>query len=315
MAAKPEHPVLDAWCELQTDEPPRVPDAPILYHYTDAFGLSGIITSHKLWATAAQFSNDLSEIDYAVSVASEIVEETWSGKQNLGPWEQLLLSHLRQMLGTPLHTFGQPFIACFCQEGDLLSQWRGYGKDCGFSIAFKPIVQNEMSQLACQSGTRTVVRKINYDPNWQRKRLRQILKVFTALVNGFKHPIDSDQGHALHVELSLILILELTDWACAVKHKAFEAEQEWRIVTYPKGAMLTGVKEESYEGVSVQPTSRLLRPYMQLNANSSKHLPLVEIRCGPSPLQEQSGRGLKILLRNNGYKDVSVVFSEVPLRV
>ena len=56
------------------------------------------------------------------------------------------------------------------------------------------------------------------------------------------------------MELSLLLILEMTDWACAVKHKAFSEEKEWRIITYPKGATLVGAKPENYEGVSVRPT-------------------------------------------------------------
>ena len=63
------------WLDLLAGDPPRVSDAPILYHHTDAFGLHGILGSNSLGATAAQFSNDLSEIKYAVSVGIEIVEE------------------------------------------------------------------------------------------------------------------------------------------------------------------------------------------------------------------------------------------------
>ena len=61
---------------------------PVLHHYTDAFGAHGIISSHCLWATATQFSNDLSEIEYAVSVAVEVIKEVWGSKKNLNPWEE-----------------------------------------------------------------------------------------------------------------------------------------------------------------------------------------------------------------------------------
>jgi hypothetical protein len=50
------------------------------------------------------------------------------------------------------------------------------------------------------------------------------------------------------VELSLLLVLEMTDWACAVKHKAFSEEKEWRIITYPRRATLVGALPENYEG-------------------------------------------------------------------
>lgn len=56
------HFVMDRWLDILEGEPPRMVDSPILHHYTDAFGAHGIISSPCLWATATQFSNDLSEI-------------------------------------------------------------------------------------------------------------------------------------------------------------------------------------------------------------------------------------------------------------
>lgn len=307
--------VLDRWMDLLEDEPPRAPAAPILHHYTDAFGVHGIVASNCLWATAAQFSNDLSEIEYAVSIAMEIIEELWGHKKHLSPWEQLLAAHVRHLLATPLHTFGQPFIVSFCEDGDLLSQWRAYGRTSGFSLAFSPLCRDEEVQLVCKKGFRTMVRRVVYNPDKQRARLRFILGNLIKLVNGFSFPSTSQKGRSAHVELSMLLVLEMTDWACTVKHEAFSEEHEWRIITYPRHATLVGTKLENYEGVSVRPTSKLLLPYMILQAPSGKRLPLVEIRSGPSQLQEQSGRALSILLRKHGYKDLPVTFSGVPLRV
>jgi hypothetical protein len=316
MADKLKRPwVMDRWLDLLEGEPPRVPDAPILHHYTDAFGAHGIVSSNCLWATAAQFSNDLSEIDYAVLIALEIVEELWGHKKTLSSWEQWLAEHVRQILATPLHTFGQPFIVSFCEDGDLLSQWRAYGRKSGFSLAFSPLCRDQKDLLVCKNGFRTVVRRVTYDHDKQRARLRFILGNLIKLVNGFSFATTSPKGASAHVELSLILVLEMTDWACAVKHAAFSEENEWRIITYPRGATLVGTKTENYEGVLVRPTSKLLLPYMILESLSEKRLPLVEIRCGPSQLQEQSGRALNILLRKQGYEHLPVTFSGVPLRV
>src|SRR2546428_422966 len=79
-------------------------DAPILPHYTDAFGVHGIISSNCLWATATQFSNDLSEIECAVSIAIEIIKEMWGSKKNMSPWEKVPAERLVQLFATPLHT-------------------------------------------------------------------------------------------------------------------------------------------------------------------------------------------------------------------
>lgn len=309
------HFVMDRWFDILKNEPPRMVDAPILHHYTDAFGVHGIISSNCLWATATQFSNDLSEIEYAVSIALEIIEEMWGHKKKMSPWEQVLAEHLMQLFATPLHTFGQPFIVSFCEDGDLLSQWRAYGLTSGFSLVFRPLVQNDKVHLTCKDGFRTMVKKVVYDPGKQRARLRFILRQFIKLVNGFSFAPASPQGISAHAELSLLLILEMTDWACVVKHRAFSEEREWRIITYPRSATLLAMTPKAYEGVSVRPTSRLLLPYMTLGPLSGKRLPIIEIKCGPSQFQQQSGRAMNILLHKHGYKDIPVSFSGVPLRV
>jgi len=309
------HFAMDRWFDILEGEPPRMVDAPILHHYTDAFGVQGIVSSNSLWATATQFSNDLSEIEYAVSIAVELIEETWGKKKRLGPWEKVLAEHLIRLFHTPLHSFGQPFIVSFCEDGDLLSQWRAYGGLSGFSLAFSPLVEHDKVKLACRNGFRTMVKRVIYDPDKQRARLRFLLNHLIKLVSGFSFSTTSAQGGAVHVELSLLLILEMTDWACTVKHKAFSEEKEWRIITYPKGATLVGVKPADYEGVSVRPTARLLLPYMILEPSSQKRLPLLEIRCGPSQFQEQSARAMNILLRKHGYKNLPVTLSRIPLRV
>jgi hypothetical protein len=232
----------------------------------------------------------------------------------MSPWEKLLAEHLVQIFASPLHTFGQPFIVSFCEDGDLLSQWRAYGRTSGFSLAFSPLSQADEVQLISKDGFRTMVKRVVYDHVKQRARLRFLLKHLIKLVNGFSFAPTPSQGASAHVELSLLLILEMTDWACAVKHRAFSEEKEWRIITYPKGATLVGARPENYEGVSVRPTSKLLLPYMILEP-SRKRLPLIEIRCGPSEFQEQSARAMNILLLKHGYKHLPVTLSEVPLRV
>jgi hypothetical protein len=309
------HFVMDRWFDLLKGEPPRMVDAPILHHYTDAFGVQGIISSNSLWATAMQFSNDLSEIEYAVSIASEVIEQTWGRKTKIGTWEKVLAQHLVHLFATPLHSFGQPFIVSFCEDGDLLSQWRAYGGASGFSLAFSSLCHHDSVKLVCKDGFRTMVKRVIYDPEKQRARLRFLLTHLIKLVNGFSFTPTSPQGAAAHVELSLVLILEMTDWACVVKHVAFSEEKEWRIITYPREATLVGVNPENYEGVSVRPTSKLLLPYMILKPASGKRLSLIEVRCGPSQFQEQSGRAMNILLRKHGYKNLKVTLSRVPLRV
>ena len=59
---------------MQTKVPP-------LSHYTSAEGLLGICSSNSIWATCAQYSNDTSEVLYAQSVAKEVLNEFFQGRQ------------------------------------------------------------------------------------------------------------------------------------------------------------------------------------------------------------------------------------------
>src|SRR5713101_1827221 len=191
-----KHFVMDRWFDILEGEPPRMVDTPILHHYTDAFGVEGIISSNSLWATATQFSNDLSEIDYAVSIATEIVGDIWGKRKNTSPWEKVLVQHLVQLFDTPLHSFGQPFIVSFCEDGDLLSQWRAYGGTSGFSLAFSSLCEHDHLKLVCKDGFRTMVKRVMYDPDEQRARLHFLLKHLVKLVNGFSFGTSSPQGAA-----------------------------------------------------------------------------------------------------------------------
>jgi hypothetical protein len=300
--------VLDRWFDILEGEPDRVPKAPVLHHYTDAFGLHGIITSNSLWATAAQFSNDLSEIQYSVSMAHAVMDDVWPAQKNLSPWEEMIFEHLKGFFTVPLPAYNQPYLISFCETGDLLSQWRAYGGRSGYSLAFTLLSNDESIAFRPEKGFRTLLRKVIYDPDRQKARLRFIFDKLIELVNGLPSAPTSPEGALFHREISLIIILEMSDWACAVKHSAFSEEREWRLITFPD------FMSENPEGVMVRPTSDLLVPYMVLKP-TGKRLPLVEIRCGPARLQEQSAKAVSILIGKQGYGDLPITRSETPLRI
>jgi hypothetical protein len=275
-------------------------------------GLHGIISSHTLWATAAQFSNDLTEIEYALATAREVSHDMWAGKTGLGEWEQMLRAHVGKFFGSPFPAFNQPFVVSFCEDDDLLSQWRAYGHRSGFSLGFR-LHDGESDLIHCESGLRTLLRRVVYDPLRQKERLRSLLENFIKLVNDFPDTpaFDEEHGNHLHAELTLIMILEFTEWSSTVKHSAFSEEREWRLISFP--GLQMGV--ENPAGVQIRATSDLLIPYMVLRAVKGTCLPLVKVRCGPSPLQRESARAVGMLLAKEGYGSVPIDCSIVPLRV
>ena len=96
-----------------------------LYHYTTAAGLDGILRSRALRFGHAYYFNDPNEINYGQKFVSEIIQNILEEENQKESKEFLeaLGNQLRIAFGGAGHN---PFMACFCETGDLLSQWRIY---------------------------------------------------------------------------------------------------------------------------------------------------------------------------------------------
>src|SRR5579863_7496945 len=113
------------------------PDAS-LFHYTTADGLKGIIEDNCLHASSAYFLNDSSEIDYGYRVLDGVFEEF---EKHRPSWPSILtvrlVRELRQMFSSEaarVKRMKSIYVACFCEDGNLLSQWRAYGQSGGYCL-------------------------------------------------------------------------------------------------------------------------------------------------------------------------------------
>jgi hypothetical protein len=118
----------------------------LLYHYTDAAGLLGIVSSNRLWASDASFLNDPSE---GLLFPQRIIEFMPQKPGGLTALEE----HIIVLFEEGLRNHPKPvsaFTTSFCDDGDLLSQWRGYGSfGSGYAIGFEPdsLVHVQLAQL------------------------------------------------------------------------------------------------------------------------------------------------------------------------
>jgi hypothetical protein len=77
--------------------------------------------------------NDATEFGRALAMARKQLENTMERLNS--PSEKAACAQLRESLSGLEDV--NIFAACFCQDGDLLSQWRGYsGAGQGYAIAF-----------------------------------------------------------------------------------------------------------------------------------------------------------------------------------
>jgi len=161
--------------------PKQPPPGGVLFHYTTADGLKGIIEQNELWATSAYFLNDSAEITYGYGLLKEVLDE-WLSK-NPRSEESLTLGlarDLRKSFGEDLLNMSliKPiYLTCFCEDDNLLSQWRTYGQSGGYSLGLKvpsdPFVGQGFRPEPNTYTSKWV--KVDYDRGEQVKKCRTIL--------------------------------------------------------------------------------------------------------------------------------------------
>lgn len=113
---------------------------PVLYHYTSNVGLLGMIASQEFWFTEIRFLNDSREFRLACDALVKGIQryagtyrQQWLDRGCSGAeFESMVANmcnggHYEAAFGKVAKR-GHPFVFSLTEEGDLLSQWRAYGK-------------------------------------------------------------------------------------------------------------------------------------------------------------------------------------------
>ncbi|WP_406695041.1 hypothetical protein V5E97_28775 [Singulisphaera sp. Ch08] len=155
---------------IQTDD--HVPEMPpTLYHYTGVDGFMGILTTGKVWATHAQYLNDSQELVYASTLANEIIADDLRTESVL---VRLFLKYLSFYLSD--YSTVDTYITSFCAKSDLLSQWRGYGRNLGYALGFDP--DDRLSATPIVENARIV--KVVYSPTHQRQIIKAHIDCYVS---------------------------------------------------------------------------------------------------------------------------------------
>ncbi len=287
-----------------------------LFHYTTATGLEGIIRSKQIWATNTDYLNDPSEIAYGRTLAINVLREECRilneelPNSIFPPYDKEEPKSLKDKkviikIITDLHEslsndkILNYYVVSFCQSGDLLSQWRGYGNNGGgYAIGFK-IKKSEGS-----THTNASLRKVLYNKKKQHtltqgliKGLRNILSAYFSTVEHEENPDLKDMVTLANVFVRKSLI--------QLKSPDFSGEREWRLCVERF--------EEDPNGLNFRDMRGILVPYLELPIVSPE-IEIVSIRCGPTLHPELSVQSVEMLLAKHGMKQVQVYPSGITLR-
>ena len=258
-----------------------------VYHYTTIEGVVGICTSRTIWATNVSYMNDASEYIYA----TQIIEEVTRAYAAHHPGFEGYLSACHQ---NPLELGLDVYAACFCEEGDLLSQWRSYARQgTGYAIEFSwPKLRDRFP--------RNRLGRVEYSEDTQRNVLNQILDSLAGDVSF----VEPDQNRKL-ASIAAGLANALLTVRAFLKSPTFREEEEWRVIAFHK----TDTSEELY-----RQSNDILVPYCALPLGDLDEFPITKIVIGPSLHPKAAQYSLRRFLDSIGLARVAIDASPIPLR-
>lgn len=299
---------------VQIPVPPTVSEG-LVWHYTDAKGLVGILQSHEIWASSAGALNDTSELKYGY----ELLKSVWNRRDSFEPplpvpCAQFVDAVLSSDLSTGMDN--TTFIVSASMDGDLLNQWQHYGRG-GFALGLDP--QQSLAPTVIRDGPLSVNdpaflpgwKEVIYAPDQQEEWAWDML-TFTASCTPGSSADWRDHLPEWPRRISSCF-LSLRSLICQFKNPNFAAEREARFVA---GSAAIGPIEQFREVAGrVLPYVALSRTtsYGAYAFGQSERLPIRAVRCGPS-----SDKNVLVTVSNvlvaNGYDDVEVTLSGVPYR-
>lgn len=305
----------------------------LIYHYTTAEGLIGILSNQQIYATESRFLNDRSEIIAGIELIKNVANKIQLFKQTeygteLDLYNPIFESDYSQdeeshiSLRQELKSLGenvssilkkkQIFITSFSTEPDSLIHWMTYAKTkVGYCIAFD---KNELLS-SNPSIAEYNFEKVSYKKYEQEITISNAMKFYLLqYINN-----NSDQSSELdrfydemgHIPKSLqnaynngsiladeILLNKLSYMAASIKNSEYDFEKEIRLISIGKTASENSEVFHRSENDIIKPTKKV-----KINKTAIK-----KIFIGPSIIdanEYHEGKiisGVKSLIENNGYK-------------
>ena len=301
-----------------------------LYHYTDAAGLMGILDpswpaelippegggSAMLRASDVRYMNDSGELRFGADLLADALRGDAAARPDgMGEVFVELADRLSQELFDPDARHLRAFAACFCADGDLLSQWRGYaGGVGGYAIGF-PIEILESRAWAVLPrppqmaySVRTPAVPVRYG---REQAMVAISQYIEELRTGWGPEATSgwvitDSTGRPHIEW---MMGSCYRQVAQLKHQAFEEEREYRMIHAGGDGHV----------VSTRARAAGLVPYVNFAVNLPKDgkrpdETLAEVVVGPGADQDGQVAAVRDFLLAKGYGRVPVRTSKATYR-
>ncbi|MDR7029822.1 DUF2971 domain-containing protein [Rhizobium rosettiformans] len=277
------------------------------YHYCSTEAFRSILVNKSIWLSSLISSNDALEGHWMTRIINLV-----SAEEALKESAILELDKMARMIEGITDCLG----FCLSEDGDTLSQWRGYADDGrGVSIGFNTGFLEELAQTA----KAVTFQKVEYNVDAQKARVRQLVPRMKVLIDrgacdpplpGGLLTQKTPQEYSAEVEEHIAvnnqlfnLLLELSYSWFAFKNPAFREENEWRLA-------MTVLAEHQTE---YRTAAGRLVPYKPISFPPRGDLPAIdEVVLGPK--HTTPVRIVESFLRRCGHSGAKVRLSDASYR-
>ncbi|MFW6122387.1 MAG: DUF2971 domain-containing protein [Petrotogales bacterium] len=286
----------------------------VLYNYSSNEAFLSIIKNRSIWLSSLSSSNDTLEGQIVFRVIEDLAKlEKMDGKK---------INDLNDFL-----YFFQQYIdnlgLCLSEEGDLLSQWRGYANDGkGMSIGFSKDYLDRWANDSKSEETKTILALTKTLYNYEN-----ILPLIKPLYLDIKKEIDKgaldevnfgtilnpktdeeieeEKQKYLNKRNKLVIkALPIINYMYKIKNEAFKEEKEWRLRTVL-------LKSENEDCLFRNSNTRII-PYKEMNFPDFNIQIIKRIYIGPK--NDTPIYTIKCLLSKYNFKNVEVKKSKASYR-
>jgi len=314
---------------------------PSIFHYTNARGLLGILSSRSLFATDSRFLNDSTETSIirqhvmpifeaeVAAITPKFVQKGWISRDFIKEYgmrgQKLQAEEMYHALTRATGNISPWFVCSFCRhkrgseefEHGLLSQWRGYAESDGFAIEFDEVKLDKLihreQNAHAYGGFRT--RDVHYRDDEHKATvsraeyrragseiIRQIFECRGIDVSGVTGKRDIKD-----------VINEFAATAPFLKHWGFHEEQEYRVMmTCFLPNEIAKEEKRSAKPIKFRMRSALLVPYIELFESFQEPLPIKAIIVGPHPNQHRQAEAVWMALKVNDMRAAEIRLSAIP---
>lgn len=278
-----------------------------LYHYTDQSGFMGIFLEQELWATKIQYLNDEKEYSLALDLTRiqlQCLVEKYVQENNSALVDKLnyyidCIPNIKDM---------NICVSSLTENGDLLSQWRGYSRKLGgYSIGFNKLALQPFVHLKGFELAQCV-----YETTAQNELIKNMIN---SVLDDFKSKPEDQYTIGAYNESSRVFLQRLAKIAPLLKDSSFTEECEWRIIA-----------EVNYENLDFRSGSSMLMPFCKIKLNNIKNVYfnslIDEVIVGHTPNPELAVSATEAFILkhfppksgNNYICPIDVKISKIPFR-